>query len=249
MGKLTGLIQFTGKFDGLSFYEMNGKIVVRKTGGFDGEKIKNSPKFVRVRENSSEFAQSARAGKYFRNSIGLHLKKMRIPYVHNRIVSLFQEITKLDTISERGERSVAIGIRTLEGIRAVQAFEFDKTVAFSSIFPFECRVDFANEKLRIEQFTIARIKKPESASHVRLRFVFVGLDFEQQDQFILNESAVFSFDLKMVHPETLSLDLPCAIPSSSTVFGLLFIEFVQKVNGDDFVLRDCYLKIVDLVEL
>lgn len=42
MGKLKGIIQLTGKFDGLSFYEMNGKIVVRKTGGFDGDKIKNN---------------------------------------------------------------------------------------------------------------------------------------------------------------------------------------------------------------
>ncbi len=31
MGKLKGIIQFTGQIDGLSFYEMNGKIIVRKT--------------------------------------------------------------------------------------------------------------------------------------------------------------------------------------------------------------------------
>ena len=36
MGKLKGIVQFTGHFDGLSFYEVQGKIVVRKTGGFDG---------------------------------------------------------------------------------------------------------------------------------------------------------------------------------------------------------------------
>ena len=65
MGKLKGIIQLTGKFDGLSFYEMNGKIVVRKTGGFDGEKIKNNANYARVRENSSEFAHCAKVGKYF----------------------------------------------------------------------------------------------------------------------------------------------------------------------------------------
>jgi hypothetical protein len=246
MGKLTGLIAFTGKIDGLSFYEMNGKIIVRKTGGFDGEKIKNSPNFVRVRENSREFAQSARAGNYFRSSIALYLKKMRIPYVHNRVVSLFQEITKLDISSTRGERKVNNGIITSEGIKSVKAFEFDKTVAFSSIFPFECRVDFVHGKLSIQQFTISRIKSPAAASHVRLRFGFVGLDFEQHNHFILNESAVFSFDLKAIQPEPLDLDLPCAVTSNAIVFGLLFIEFVQKTHGDDFVLRDCYLKILDV---
>ncbi|MBC8884624.1 hypothetical protein H9X57_18285 [Flavobacterium piscinae] len=30
MGKLKGIIQFTGSFDGLSFYESGGKIIVRK---------------------------------------------------------------------------------------------------------------------------------------------------------------------------------------------------------------------------
>lgn len=249
MGKLKGIVQFTGHIDGLSFYEMNGTIIVRKTGGFDGEKIKNSPKFVRVRENSSEFAQSARAGKYFRNSIALYLNQMRIPYVHNRIVSLFQEITKQDVVSSRGDRKVGIGMNTTAGMEAIRHFEFDKKTSFASVFPFQCSVDFVNGKLRIAQFTTSRIKKPESASHVRLRFGFVGLDFELQDHFTLNESTVFSFDLKTVHPETLDLDLPCTIPSSSIVFGLLFIEFVQKVNGNDFVLRDSYLKIVDVVKL
>jgi hypothetical protein len=38
--RLKGIVQFTGSFNGLSFYELNGKIVVRKTGGFDGGKIK-----------------------------------------------------------------------------------------------------------------------------------------------------------------------------------------------------------------
>jgi hypothetical protein len=247
MGRLRSLIQFTGKLDGISFYEMNGKIIVRKTGGFDGEKIKNSPKFVRVRENSNEFAQSARVGNYFRSSIALYLKKMRIPYVHNHLVSLFLQITKFDSINVKGERKVANGIQTLEGIKAVRAFEFDKTVAFSSIFPFECSVDFASGKLTIKQFTVSRIKNPGSSSHIRLRFLFVGLDFEHKNQFILNESAVFNFDLKTTNDETLTLELPCAVPSNSNVFGLLFIAFLQKVNDTDFVLKNCNLKIVEVV--
>jgi len=40
MGILKGIVQFTGSFNGLSFYELNGRIVVRKTGGFNGKAIK-----------------------------------------------------------------------------------------------------------------------------------------------------------------------------------------------------------------
>lgn len=100
MGKLKGIIQLTGKFDGLSFYEMNGKIVIRKTGGFDGEKIKNSSNYARVRENSTEFAHCAKVGKYFRSAFSSCLMPLRIPYVHNHIVSLFQGILKLDGIQK-----------------------------------------------------------------------------------------------------------------------------------------------------
>lgn len=79
MGKLKGIVQFTGSFNGLSFYELNGKIVVRKTGGFDGEKIKKNANYARVRENSSEFAHCAKAGKYFRSAIAACLLPLRIP--------------------------------------------------------------------------------------------------------------------------------------------------------------------------
>ena len=53
MGKLKGIIQLTGKFDGLSFYEMNGKIVIRKTGGFDGEKIKGNVSNLVMQHNQN----------------------------------------------------------------------------------------------------------------------------------------------------------------------------------------------------
>lgn len=102
MGKLHGILQFTGKLDGLSFYAMNGKIIVRKTGGFDGKKIKYAANFERVRENGREFAHCAALGRYFRNSLHPYLKSLQMPYVHNRVLCLFQAICRLDLLHERG---------------------------------------------------------------------------------------------------------------------------------------------------
>ena len=126
MGKLKGIIQFTGKLDGLSFYEVNGKIVVRKTAGFDGDKIKTDANYARVRENSSEFAHCAEMGKYFRNSLQPYLKQLHIPYVHNRVLGLFQELSRLDLVSARGKRSVINGLQTVEAKRVIERFEFNK---------------------------------------------------------------------------------------------------------------------------
>ena len=244
MAQLKGLIKLTGQLDGLSFYEMNGKIIVRKTGGFDGKKIKEDANYSRVRENSIEFAQSARAGKYFRSSIALYLKRIKVPYVHNRIVSLFQEITKFDTVASRGNRKVFGGLITSSGIAALQDFEFDKTVSFSSIFPFDYRVNFEDEALSITNFNALQIKKPKGATTINLEFITVGLDFDLQHSFVSNASPVLSLDLKAFDSKSLLLETSALETVSPIVFGFLFISFSQVVNGASTALNHSYLKIV-----
>jgi hypothetical protein len=130
MVKLKGIIQFTGHFNGMSFYEVNGKIVVRKTGGFDGEKIKKVLNYIRVRENSSEFWRCARFGKYFRTSIYSYLKALQLPYIHNQVVSLFHCLSKLDLINELGKRNMLMGLQTPEGRKIIEKFEFNLTANF-----------------------------------------------------------------------------------------------------------------------
>ena len=245
MGKLMGLIKFTGKFDGLSFYEVNGKIVVRKTGGFDSEKIKTNSNYVRVRENSTEFAQSAITGKYFRTSISLYLKKMRIPYVHNSIVSLFQQITKFDIVNSRGERKVGNGIVTVEGIKAIRHFEFDKKTSFASVFPFKCNVNFENGTLQIPNFDVVRFKKPKAATHLHLQFIVVGLDFLGLTTFDRVESAVTTFELTSLNLVS-SITISCAVSTKPFRLGLLFVSFSQHLGGELYPLEDSYLKIIDL---
>ncbi len=242
MGKLTGLIEFTGKIDGLSFYEMNGKIIVRKTGGFDGEKIKSEANYARVRENSSEFAHCAKIGKYFRSSIHKYLKKLNIPYVHNRVLGLFQEISRLDLVSARGKRTVFNGLQSEDAKGIIERFGFDKNLPFNSIFPIKYAVDLLEGNLVVPNFSSRLLKKVQAATHANLQFVVVGLDFEHQSSFIQNSSNKITISLQ----DTTETDLEfyCAIPESPVVFGLLYLEFFQRVNDVDYDLQTEALKIV-----
>jgi hypothetical protein len=244
MGTLKGLIQFTGKFDGLSFYEMNGKIIVRKTGGFDGEKIKKESNYARVRENSREFASSAKAGKYFRASVHSYLKKLNIPYIHNSIVSLFQKITKFDIVSSRGDRKIAVGLATPEGLQAITDFEFNKQVRFSSLFPFVCTVDFEKGSLIIPHFTLSALQKPKGATHISIQFISLGLDFALQNQYSCIEGTSLTYPIKGGDTEITTIAMTCMMPAAPVVMGLLFIGFSQGVNAIDYTLADSYLKIV-----
>lgn len=242
MGKLKGIVQFTGKLDGLSFYEMNGKIIVRKTGGFDGDKIKTDANYARVRENSSEFAHCAEMVKYFRNSLQPYLKQLHIPYVHNRVLSLFQELSRLDLVSARGKRSVINGLQTVEAKRVIERFEFNKNLSFDTIFPFKYALDLLEGNLIVYNFSTSLLKKVTSATHVNLQFVVVGLDFEHQNSFVQNCSDKITLSLQ--DATEADLEFSCALTESPTVFGLLYLEFFQRVNAVDYDLQAGALKIV-----
>ena len=246
MGKLKGIMQFTGQIDGLSFYEANGKIIVRKTGGFDGEKIKNNANYVRVRENSNEFAHCAKMGTYFRSSIQPYLKQLCIPYVHNRVLGLFQEISRLDLVSLRGQRKVFIGLQSEEAKSVIERFEFDKNLPFGTIFPFQYALDFDEGRLLISEFSSEQLKKVQGATHINLRFLLVGLDFEHQSLFVQNSSAVLTISLEDAAVQ--DLEFTCAIPENPVVFGLLHLEYFQRVNDVDYDLHTGGLKIVGFRE-
>jgi hypothetical protein len=240
MGKLKGIIQFTGSFEGLSFYEMNGQIIVRKTGGFKGEKIKKDPKYGRVRENSSEFAENAKAGKYFRSSICDCLKKMQIPYVHNRVLTLFQDLSKLDLVSERGKRKVFIGLQNEDAFGIIDGFEFDKSTAFGSVFPFKYAANLNGGSLVISDFNTELVKKPVGTTHLNLQFIMVGLNFENSCAYKRSESDVL-FDTAAN-----SIELTCSVPEGRVVFGFLYVGFLQQINGEHYNLNSGILKIVGM---
>ena len=242
MGKLKGIIQFTGQIDGLSFYEMNGKIIVRKTGGFDGKKIKNDANYARVRENSSEFAHCAEMGKYFRNSLQPYLKQLHIPYVHNRVLGLFQELSRLDLVSARGKRSVINGLQSVEAKEVIERFEFNKNLSFDAVFPFTYAVDLLEGNLIVSNFNSRLLKKVPHATHATLQLIVVGLDFEHQSSFVQNCSNKITISLQDA-TET-DLEFSCLIPQSRVVFGLLHLEFFQRVNAVDYDLQAGGLKIV-----
>ena len=246
MGKLKGIIQLTGKFDGLSFYEMNGKIVVRKTGGFDGEKIKNNANYTRVRENSSEFAHCAKVGKYFRSAFSSCLMPLRIPYVHNHIVSLFQGILKLDGIQKRGNRTVRNGMLTTEGKKALLAFEFDKTQKFSRYFPFKMEVDFTAGSLKVLDFCASTLIAPKGADQVQLQLHVAKLDFEHFTTPITQTSSMTLINLNDATTYDLVLSYTPTLEDSNIPIAVLEVVFFQEVNGSFIPLKGGGIKIVGI---
>ena len=246
MGKLKGIVQLTGSFNGLSFYELNGKIVVRKTGGFDGEKIKNSTNYARVRENSSEFAHCAKVGKYFRLAIASSLLPLRIPYVHNHVVRLFQGILKYDISNVRGQRTVSNGLLTPEGKKAILDFEFDVTKSFGRYFPFKMVVDFTAGIFEVPDFCNSALTAPKSADGVQMQLHVVTLDFDHFTPAETQTSVLVLTNLRDSSVYNLNLSFTPTLADSRVTLALLEVCLLQEVNGSFVKLKGGGLKIVGI---
>ncbi|REC63668.1 hypothetical protein DRF65_02840 [Chryseobacterium pennae] len=124
MATYESLIKIKGAVGDLVFYTLNGKNVVRKKSGFNKTAFKKDPSYEKVRQNSSEFGHCSKMGKIIRKSIDLYLKETGDTLLYQKFAKLMTEIKDLDTISEKGKRTVENGLKTEEGKKLLTTFQF-----------------------------------------------------------------------------------------------------------------------------
>lgn len=123
MAKVKGIFQITGTIDGLNFYTLNGKPIVRKSGGgFNGKAIKSKASMEKVRQNGTEFGRVSGWVKRFKIAIAPLLFSNRFSDLHSRLVSLFMKIKNADTTSERGMRDFVVGLQSVTGRQLITGF-------------------------------------------------------------------------------------------------------------------------------
>lgn len=240
MGKLKGILKITGQFDGLSFYEMNGKIIVRKTGGFDGKAIKSKANYARTRENAAEFGLASGIGKQLRLVLHPFLKRMHSSYLQHHVLKKMLEIMRCDTVSERGKRTVGKGLQTEEGQKLLAGFELNKAVPLSLMIGCKPELSLAEGQLVFEGMTAEAVRFPEYATHIGLRAMVLWFDAEQEsfvlvpgDRWVLAKTG---FDVSPV----LAVN---ATDGVGVPIVLLFAEFLQEVNGELLELEGCSLTV------
>lgn len=160
MAELKGVLKITGKLGGLSFYEMNGKIIVRTPGGFDGEKIRTDAKYVNVRNNAAEFGRCSKFGGRLRRVLQPFLKDLNDPQIHGRMAKMLHQVMMHDMHSEKGKRSVLCGLKEAEGRAKLAGFVWNLRERNS------CRYDFEKRRLYFDQIPAGSTK-----AVITLRFI------------------------------------------------------------------------------
>ena len=108
MARQTGIHTFRGKLgstNGFKMKQLDGWFE-RTNGGADKNTILTAPEFVRTRENMSEFAGSAVAGKRYRDSLLGIASVIGDVIVAGRFLAICERILHLDVVNPRGQRSI-----------------------------------------------------------------------------------------------------------------------------------------------
>lgn len=248
MSKNKSLIKFEGTHDELTFYHTKDGHLVRTKGGISKERILNDPNFRRTRENGLEFGNSARSGKLLRQTVRKMLVDIADGRVTSRITKIMTLIKNNDTTSERGDRSVAIGINDPKSISLLKGFDFNENGKLNSVLFTPYVVDVTSGEIVIDPFVpVKDLSVPAGATHVMLKSAMAKVDFSNNTSDIaFSESNVISINNSS---STIKLT-PNGIPEGDGIkFYLLRIEFLQETNGQQFALRNVNYNAVQIVEV
>jgi len=105
MAKNKSYLKFEGTLDGLTFYDQKGQKLVKTKTSLNKSRIYTDPKFRVTRQNMSEFAGCAKAGRAFRKAFSSLIGIMGDSYITARLSAIMKRIN-LNSPGLRGRRDI-----------------------------------------------------------------------------------------------------------------------------------------------
>jgi len=248
MAKLKGILKIEGTLDNLTFYKTKDGNLVKTKGGVSKERILRDPAFVRTRENGSEFGRSATSGKLLRKSVRSLMIRAKDSRVASRVTQAMTQIKNFATTSIRGERNVATGLGTPDGLNVLKGFDFNNRAILGSVLYAPFALDAGTGEVTITNLTPTNdISFPIGATHISLTSAFLNLDFDTEADAIAYSPTVNLPIDNTVATQTLT---PSGAPAGTgNSFYLLLVEFFQEVNGVQYQLNNGAFNALNIIEV
>lgn len=248
MAKLKSLIKIEGTLDDLTFYKGKEGFLVRTKGGISKGRINSDPAFARTRENGSEFGMAATSGKTLRRAILDLLVDAKDGLVTSRLTRVMTQVKNTDITSNRGERTVALGITTPDGQLALKGFNFNNRAIMSSVILSDVVLTPATGTVVITNFTPRQnLAVPNGATHVSLTSGFLNLDFTTG----IKDLQLSPVTNMIIDNTTTTVTLtPAAVPTGTgSQCYFLKVAFYQQVNGVQYALNNGAYNALQLLEV
>jgi hypothetical protein len=182
MAKVITPFQIKGTLDDLNFViTSDGNNYVRTKGktGITAEQFKTNPIFDRIRNQSHEFGHCVNKSKVFRLLAVRFNNLAKEGSFAGRVNKLLFEILEEDQTEPKGKRTLANGLKTLDGQEALLFFESNKLRPLNKILKIQPIVNPEIQTVTLSNFNPqAHLDWPEAATHVHICMATANWDFE-----------------------------------------------------------------------
>ncbi|MEZ4838844.1 hypothetical protein [Flavobacterium sp.] len=230
MSKVKRIFEITGTFDGFNFYTLNGKPVVRKSGGgFNGEAIKTKASMEKVRQNGTEFGRVSGWVKRFKVAIGPLLFSNRFSDLHSRLVSLFMKIKNADTNSERGMRDFVKGLPTNTGRQLMTGFSIPTYSKHWKHLYAQTTFDWATSALHLQTKSGHPLLLPKGVNAFSIQAGILQWGGEERE-------SVLTLSDRVLVTEVAHLPKFLVVPMTSPIevgsLAIVSIEHYERIAGE-----------------
>jgi hypothetical protein len=238
MAYQAGPLRLKGKLGDLSFYHHKQYgYLVRLKGGPTKHMIATSPQFERTRENASEFALAAAAGKLIRQAVLMATGLKGDSNVTQRLTGLLVTLGKTDFANTRGSRNPVAVFDEPDSRLLLCSFPFYTSKPISATYcgKITCHTSTGSiifpELLSSEFF-----RTPKGATHVQIKAAIAVLDFDNRS-YTICQAPVYTARLENTMPQA---DFVCDLQSVGSGYriGILSITFLQEKNEELYLLTD-----------
>jgi hypothetical protein len=254
MAKQKGHIKYVGTLGEVRHFKIKGNTgyYAGLKGGPTAEQVKTAPGFARTRENMSEFAGCAMAGKSVRVSLSALMKQMTDSRFTGRLTAIMKKINIEDGSEARGQRAILISQQP----QYLRGMDFNRNISFNGVlsapFTLTSTIDRNVSTLTLPSFNPMNfLNIPSGATHFRvINALAVVSDFVyntatnayEPAEPILNEISNIAYSgfipvNSVTTPLTITATLPGAptLTTSVACLGCVGIEFYQEVGGEYYL--------------
>lgn len=235
MAKVKSIVALKGTIGDINFYKRKGVLLARAAGGgFNGEAIRTKASMQRVRENGSEFKGCMQTVQFFKLGLQPFLSSFKDGSLHQRLVSLFTQIKDCDRVAVRGSRTAFGGLQDPAGHDLLKNYLLSSGSRLEEVLQQSTIFDWANG-FCIPDFEGQRVSFPSGATHLSLQIGYLSLDFAQHTFSFGSSEAVY---LSPADAHPVVLPAPAPVTVEGVKVGVVFAQFVQKVNGQFYPLKN-----------
>jgi hypothetical protein len=250
MARQKGHIKYVGTLGEVRHFKIKGNdgYFAGLKGGPTAEQVKTAPGFIRTRENMSEFAACANAGKSVRIGLASLMKQMSDSQLTGRLTAIMKKINIEDGSEARGQRAVLVSQQP----QYLKGLDFNRNISFYGVFnapsSLTGTVDRNESTFSIPEFNpLTYMNIPSGASHFRIiNALSVVSDtifnpatgtYEPAEPALNELSNIAYSDYTPVNAVTPLIEVTASLTGAPTmtanvaVLGSIGIEFYQEVSG------------------